>query len=57
MPYSHNGGSLGSITTRDFIDYIGLCESDRIGYIMIWHVICKSLYMYTDEDTGIMETD
>jgi hypothetical protein len=37
------------------MDHIGLCYSYKIGYIIIWHVLSKSLYIYTDGDTGITE--
>jgi hypothetical protein len=57
VPYFHSSGSYGSITTRHFIDHIGLCYSHKICYIIIWHVSTKSLYIYTFRDTGIMEMD
>jgi len=34
-----------------------VCYSHMIRYIIIWHVLSKSLYIYTYEDTGIMEMD
>jgi len=57
VPHSHTSGSLDSITTRYFTDHIGLCYSHNIRYIIIWHVVSKSLYIYTFGDTGITEMD
>jgi hypothetical protein len=55
VPYSHTSDSSGSITTRHFIDHIGLCYSDKNHYIIIWHVLSNSIYVYTFGNTGIME--
>jgi len=52
VPYSHTCGSEGSITTRHFINHIGLCYSHKVRYIIIWHVLSKSLYIYTTEIQG-----
>jgi hypothetical protein len=57
MPYSHTSGFSDSITTRHFIDHIGLCYSHKIRYIIIWLLLCKSLDTYTYRDTGITEMD
>jgi hypothetical protein len=57
VPYSHTSGSQGSITTRHFIDHIGLSYTDKIHHIIIWHVVSKSLYIYTFGDTGITAMD
>jgi len=45
------------MTTRHFIDHIGLCHSYKICYIVIWHVISKFLYIYTYGNTVIMDMD
>jgi hypothetical protein len=45
VPYFHTGGFEGFITTRRFIDHIGLCYSHKIRYIIIWQVLSKSLYI------------
>ena len=34
-----------------------VCYSHKIRYIIIWHLIFKSLYVYTYGNTGIMEID
>jgi hypothetical protein len=34
-----------------------VCYSQKISYIMILHVLSKSLYIYTYRDTGIAEMD
>jgi len=52
MQYSHSSGSYGSITTRHYIDYIGLCYSHKIRCII---VLSKSLHIYRYADTGITE--
>jgi hypothetical protein len=39
------------------MDHIGLCYSHKIHYIIIWHILSKSLYIYTYGDTGIPEMD
>jgi len=54
--YYHTSGSYSSITTRHFINRIGL-YSHKIRYIIIWHVLSKSLSIYRYGDTGIMEID
>jgi hypothetical protein len=57
MPYSHSGGSEGSTTTWHFVYHIGHCYSHKICYIIIWHVLSKSLNIFTYGDTGITEMD
>jgi hypothetical protein len=57
VPYSHTSGSKGSITTRHFVDHIGLCYSHKISHIIIWHELSMSLYIYTYGDNGITEMD
>jgi len=57
MPYSHTSGSEHSTTTRHFVGHIRLCYSHKICYIIIWHVLSMSLYIYTYGDTGITEID
>jgi len=57
MPYSHTSGSESSTTTRYFIYHIFLCFSHQICYIIIWHVLPKSLYIIEYGDTGITKMD
>jgi hypothetical protein len=57
VPYSPTSGFQGSITTMHFINHIGLCYSHNIHYIIIWHVLSKSLSIYTYGDIGRMEMD
>ena len=57
MPYSGTSGYKGSLTTWDSINHIGLCHSHKIRYVILWHVLSKSLDIYTYGDTGIMELD
>jgi len=45
MPYYHRGGFY--ITTRHFV-----CYSHKIRYIIIWHALFKSLYIYTYGQSG-----
>jgi hypothetical protein len=53
VPYSHTSGSLGSITTKHFIHHIGPCYSHKLCYIIIWHVLSMSIYIYTYWNIGI----
>jgi len=57
VPYSHTSGYYGSITTRHFIDHIGIGYSHKIRYIAIWRKLYWSLCIYTSGDTGIAEMD
>jgi len=57
MPYSHTSGSKRSTTTRHFVCHICLCYGHKICYIIIWHVLSKSLYIYIYKDPGITEID
>jgi hypothetical protein len=57
MSYSSTSHSECSTTTRTFIYHIRHCYSHKICYIIIWHVLSKSLYMYTYRDAEIMEMD
>ena len=47
MPCSHISGSEHSITTRYFVSHIRLWYSHKICNIIRWHVLSKSLYIYT----------
>jgi len=42
---------------RHFVCHICLCYSHMICYIIIWHVLSKSPYIYTYGDSGIIEID
>jgi len=45
MPYYHSSGS--DITTRHFV-----CYSHKIRYIIIWHTLFESLFIYTYGQSG-----
>ena len=56
VPYSHSGGSESFITTCISIVIFGY-YSHMIHYMIIWHVLSKSLYTNTYGDTGTTEMD
>jgi hypothetical protein len=56
---NHNSsmGSQHSLITRYFVSHIRHCHSQKIHYIMIWHLRSKSHSIKTYGVTGITEMD